>query len=79
VDEHAAETQFLVYAWPADEHQGHGQLFTIDPNGRVLVHDNRNNQGKLSFVGPKAAPSCSLAETSASDFSPWRGKDSRPR
>ncbi len=79
VDERAAETRFTVYAWPADEHQGHGQLFTIDASGRVLVHDNKNQKGKLSFVGHEGAPSCNLAETSASDFSPWRGKDSRPR
>lgn len=79
VDEQRAETTFVAYAWPADEHQGYGQVFTIDARGTVLVHDNKTTQGRLSFVGAEHPPSCNLIETDAEHFSPWRGKDSRPR
>lgn len=79
VDERAAEEHFLAYAWPETKHQGHGQLFTIDANGKLLVYDNRGADGELSFVGPSRAPSCRLSETQERRFKPWRGKDSTPR
>jgi hypothetical protein len=79
VDERASEARFVAYAWPQDEHRGHGQLFSIDAGGQVLVYDNRGTGEEPSFVGPQKAPPCRLLETEARRFSPWRGKDSPPR
>ena len=79
VNGRAAETSFVGYGWPEGEYQGHGQVFAIDADGAVLVHDNRDARGKLIFVGTETPPPCSFVATDAERFSPWRGEDSRPR
>ena len=79
IDQEAAETRFVGYAWPVASGHGLDRTFFIDEDERILEHlePEEPNQETPAFLGPAGAPRCDEALTHPEQWSPWRGKASR--
>jgi hypothetical protein len=84
IDDEAAETSWIAYAWPSHEKAEHQAAYFIDQNEQILESQNllakkEGESRKLRLVGPGEAPTCedALASKTRGFWATWSTKSPR--